>query len=138
MDKNTLFDEADEICAKKLLRDHARYLKLVDQANTSRIEFLVAGEKGVNSGWKRIVFRQLYQGVSLWGVIHFITASGGSPWMGLVLLMIVLELMHLNSRTDALAELREDFPQGWPMMRRRDVEPVPAKPVAESSSSLPG
>lgn len=137
MDKKTSVEKVDEILAAKLLADHTRYLRLVDAANISRIKFYLGGPWLTTDG--RVMARQLlYVAASLILGCSFAVKYAGVTWVGgLLMAVLFMEVLRLHQRTDALAELREDFPNGWPMTGGRNAVTVTAKPVADIST-LPG
>lgn len=130
-------ERVDEILAAKLLADHGRYLRLVDAANISRMNFYLGGA-WLTTDWRVMGRQLLYLAALLIIGCSFAVRFAGVSWMGgLLMTVLFMEVMRLHHRTDALAKLRKDFPNGWPMTGGRNVVSAPAKPVADIST-LPG
>ncbi|MDB6135613.1 MAG: hypothetical protein JWM59_3856 [Verrucomicrobiales bacterium] len=122
----------DEILAAKLLADHGRYLRLVDAANYSRMDMYLGGP-WVSTEWRVMIRHLLYGAAFLVIGYSFAVKFAGVSWVG----GLIMTVLRLHCRTDALAQLREGFPNGWPMTGGRNAVTVPAKPVADIST-LPG
>ncbi|RYD33483.1 MAG: hypothetical protein EOP86_13300 [Verrucomicrobiaceae bacterium] len=130
-------ERVDEILAAKLLADHGRYVRLMDAANISRMNFYLGGA-WLTTDW-RVMGRQLLYLAALQIIgCSFAVKFAGVSWMGgLIMTVMFMEIMRLHHRTDALADLREGFLNGSPLTGGRNAVSAPAKPVADIST-LPG
>lgn len=132
-------DEYENICARQLLDEHARYNRIVEMANTSRLEFILGGSWG-SLTFRRVTFQLIGLAGCVAGLAHLAVSFNQSRWLGVFVAWVMMETACLHTRLNALATLWKEYPQGWPSRNLKKTIPIP--PVSakreEEIPSLPG